>query len=168
MFETVNPIWKGNLGGNVFTKPLTKRASLDVWKCAFQGEVRYVKIGVVKNSNSFKKKWFFLHRGPRHLCQTLFCPFETKNSFLSEVVPNGQKHLGWPFWSLLDHFGTLTSLPFFGQKWTIFGPSPFMNSRPQSEKKAHHHVSYVWPACGTPSLPVWNINMVAIYERCQK
>ena len=52
MFETVNPIWKGNLGGNVFTKPLTKRASLDVWKCAFQGEVRYVKISVV---DSFKK-----------------------------------------------------------------------------------------------------------------
>ena len=22
-------------------------------------------------------------------------------------VPNGQKHLGWPFWSLLDHFGTV-------------------------------------------------------------
>ena len=35
-------------------------------------------------------------------------------------------------------------------------------------KKAHDHVSYVWPACGTPSLPVWNINMVAIYEKCPK
>ena len=22
---------------------------------------------------------------------------------------------------------------------------------------AHHYVSYVWPACGTPILPIWNI-----------
>ena len=70
----------------------------------------------------------------------------------------------------MDHFGALTSLPclaIFGPKWTIFGPSLVMNGRPQSKKKAHHHVSYVWPACGTPSLAVWNINMVAIYEKCQ-
>ena len=71
-----------------------------------------------------------------------------------------------PFWAPLDHFGALTSLPclaIFGPKWTIFGPSPVMNGRPQSKKKAHHHVSYVWPACGTPISTFWYINMVAIY-----
>ena len=46
-------------------------------------------------------------------------------------VSNVQKHLGWPFWSLLDLFGTLTSLPslaIFGPKWTIF--EPVMNRGP--------------------------------------
>ena len=46
-------------------------------------------------------------------------------------------HFG-PFWTLLDPFGALTSLPclaIFGPKWTIFGPSPVMNGRPQSEKR---------------------------------
>ena len=62
----------------------------------------------------------------------------------------------------------LPCLALFGPKWTIFRPSPVMNGRPQSEKKAHHHVSYVWPACGTPNMPFWNINMVAINEKCQK
>ena len=77
----------------------------------------------------------------------------------------------WPIFDLVDHFGALTSLPclaIFGPKWTIFGPSPVMNGRPQSKKKAHHHVSYVWPVCGTPNIPFWNINMVAINEKCQK
>ena len=81
-------------------------------------------------------------------------------------VPIGQKHFG-PFRTLLDHSGVLTSLPclaLFGPKWTIFRPSPVMSGRPQSEKKAHHHVSYVWPACGTLKHPVWTKNMVAIYE----
>ena len=75
-----------------------------------------------------------------------------KNKFLFEMVQkvpdgpktfgkrvsNGQKHLGWPFWYLLDHFGTLTSLPclaIFGPKWTFFGPSPVMNGGPQIEKR---------------------------------
>ena len=79
-------------------------------------------------------------------------------------------HFG-PFRTHLDHFGVLTSLPclvLFGPKWTIFRPSPLMNGRPQSEKEAHHHVSYVWPACGTPNMPFWNINMAAINEKYQK
>ena len=83
-----------------------------------------------------------------------------------QKVPNGQKHLGLPYWPLLDHFGTLTSLPcwaIFGPKWTIFGPSPVMNGGPKRKKKAHHHVSYMWPACGTPIHTVWNINMAAIH-----
>ena len=40
-----------------------------------------------------------------------------------------------------------------------------MNGGPQSKKKAHHQVSYVWPACRTPKVPVWNINTHAIYEK---
>ena len=125
--------------------------------------------------------WYF---APKHLCKTLFCPFGAKNHFCLKWskrvqmdpngVPNDQKtqvdHFS-PFWAPLDHFGALTSLPclaIFGPKWTIFGPSPVMNGQPQSKKKAHHHVSYVWPACGTPNIPFWNINMVAINEKCQK
>ena len=65
-------------------------------------------------------------------------------------VPNGQKRLGWPFWSLLDPFGPLWSV----DKAAMFGP--------------HHHVSYVWAACGTPFHTVWNINIAAIQEKCQK
>ena len=99
------------------------------------------------------------------------------NSFFSEMVqkgpdgpkrvPSGQKHLGWPFWSLLDHFDKLKSLPclaIFGPKWTIFGPSPMMSGGHQSKKKAHHYVFYVWPACGTPILPVWNIRAILILK----
>ena len=63
---------------------------------------------------------------------------------------------------------SLPCVAIFGPKWTIFGPSPVMNGRPQCKKKAHHHVSYVWAACGTPSLALWNINMAAINEKCQK
>ena len=71
-----------------------------------------------------------------------------KTSFFSEMVqngpdgpkrvPSGQKHLGWPFWSLLDHFDKLKSLPclaIFGPKWTIFGPSPMMSGGHQSKKR---------------------------------
>ena len=35
------------------------------------------------------------------------------------------------FWTLLDHFGALTSLP----RLAIFGPYPVMSDRPQSKKK---------------------------------
>ena len=63
----------------------------------------------------------------------------------SKGVQNGQKHLGWrldnfgPFWTLLDYFGALTSLPYlaiFGPKWTIFLPSsPAINVGPQCKKR---------------------------------
>ena len=39
-----------------------------------------------------------------------------------------------------------------------------MNDEPQRKKKVHHQVSYMWPACGTPKPPFWNINMAPIYE----
>ena len=47
-------------------------------------------------------------------------------------------HFG-PFWSLLDPFGALTSLPClatFGPKWTIFGPSSVMNGGPKNKNIA--------------------------------
>ena len=66
----------------------------------------------------------------------------------SKGVQNGQKHLGWrldnfgPFWTLLDYFGALKSLPclaIFGPKWTIFLSSPppptVMNIGPQCKKR---------------------------------
>ena len=46
-------------------------------------------------------------------------------------------------------------------------------SRPESwtvdpkVKKAHHQVSYVWPARRTPKHSVWDINMATFYEKCQ-
>ena len=47
-----------------------------------------------------------------------------------------------------DQFGALTSLPCLA----IFGPFPVMNGGPKSKKKAHHHISYVWPACNSSRL----------------
>ena len=54
--------------------------------------------------------------------------FGAKYQFLFETVqkgpdgpkrvPNGQKHLGWPFWSLSDPFGPLWSV----DKPAMFGP----------------------------------------------
>ena len=46
-------------------------------------------------------------------------------------VLNGRKHLGWPFWSLLDPFGPLWNV----DKPAMFGPSPVMNGRLQSKKR---------------------------------
>ena len=64
------------------------------------------------------KNEFFVPNGQSRVWRRCF---RAKNHFLFEMVqkspdgpkrvPNGQKHLGWPFWSLLDNFGTLTSLP---------------------------------------------------------
>ena len=55
-----------------------------------------------------------------------------------------------PFWTLLDYFGALTSLPclaIFGPKWTIFLPSlPSHERWTPIQEKAHHQVSYVWPS----------------------
>ena len=33
---------------------------------------------------------------------------------------------------------------------------------------ALHKLTYMWPACRTPKHPVWNIQMAAINENCQK
>ena len=57
--------------------------------------------------------------------------FGAKNQFLFEMaqkgpdgpkrVPNGQKHLGWPFWTLLDPFGPLWNVDkpaMFGHFWS--------------------------------------------------
>ena len=53
-------------------------------------------------------------------------------------VPNGQKHLGWPFWSLLSTLERWLAChiwAIFGPKWTTFGPPPVMNGGPQSKKR---------------------------------
>ena len=61
----------------------------------------------------------------------LLCPYGATNWFLSEMVqkcpdgpktvPNGQKHFGWSFWSLLDPFGPLWNVDkpaMFGHFWS--------------------------------------------------
>ena len=93
---------------------------------------------IFQRKNVFSPPWFTRSSEPalfpKHL-RTLLCPFWTKKSIFVQKgldgpkrVPNGQKHLGWPFWSILDHFGLLTSLPclvqnrpFSGlpQSWTV-------------------------------------------------
>ena len=93
-----------------------------------------------------------------------------KHSMVPKKGPNGPK-MG-PKWSN-GPFGPLWSVDkpaigIFCPKWTIFGPSPVIHGGHQSKKKAHHQVSYVWPARGTPISTFWYINMVAIYEKCQK
>ena len=120
----------------------------------------------------FKQKWFFAQK---HLRLTRLCPFGEKIDFLPETVqkcpdgpkrvPNGQKHLGWPFWTLLDTFRPLRNVDIdkpvmFSHFWAI----------PSHErcKKVHHQVSYVWPAWRTPKHPVWNIKMTATDDEKSK
>ena len=124
---------------------------------------------------------FFAPNGQSRVWQRCF---GTKYQFLFEMVqkgpdglkkvPNCQKHLGWPFWSLSKPFGPLWSvdkpatLVNFRSKMDHFWAIPSHERSTQSEKKAHHHISYVYPACRTLKRPFWNINMAAIYEKCQK
>ena len=71
------------------------------------------------------KIWYF---APEHPCKTPLCPLGAKNHFClkwfkrvqmgPKWVPNDQKHLGWPFWSLSDPFGPLWSV----DKPAMFGP----------------------------------------------
>ena len=96
----------------------------------------FTRIDILLRSTSAKPH--FVHLGQKnHFC--------LKWSKRVQMGPKGSimvkntyvDHLG-PFRTLLDHFGVLTSLPclaLFGPKWTIFGPSPVMNGRPQSKKK---------------------------------
>ena len=75
----------------------------------------------------------------------------------------------------VNHFGPFWAL--FGPLWNVDRPAMFGHFRSKMDnfwaipshkrwtpKKAHHHVSYVWPACRTPKHPVWNISMADIYE----
>ena len=90
----------------------------------------------ISNKNWFllrstSAKPYFFHFGQKdHFC--------LKWSKRAQIGPKGSQmvkstwvdHFG-SFWGVLDHFGTLTILPclaIFGPKWTIFGPSPVMNS----------------------------------------
>ena len=76
----------------------------------------------------FKQKLIFCSEAPPPH------PFGAKNSFLFEMaqkgpdgpkrVPNGQKHLGWPFWTLLDPFGPLWNVDkpaMLGHFWSQMG-----------------------------------------------
>ena len=116
--------------------------------------------------------WLFLvKKGP---VLSFFLPFLGVAKELKDPNTCFPIHLDviWPInafpLALVESGASLPCLASFGPKWTIFVPSPVMNGRPQSEKTPHHHVSYVRPACGTPNVPFWNINMVAINEKCQK
>ena len=90
----------------------------------------------------------------------------------SQIVKNTSVDYFGPFWTLWDHFRTLTSLPclaILGPKWTIL-------SHPQScvvGPKVKIRLITRSPLCGllverTPKHSFWNINMAAIYEKCQK
>ena len=110
------------------------------------------------------KNWFF---APKHLWQTLLVLLGQKNHFCLEWSKRVQMGPKWPtrvknsyvdyfgpFWTLLDYLGMLTSLQWlaiFGPKWTIFGLSWAVDP---NIKKAHHQVSFVWPACKTLKLPL--------------
>ena len=88
-----------------------------------------------------------------------------------QMVPNGQQHLGWPLWYLLDPLERWQAChvwPVLVQNGPFLGHPQSCTVDPRVKKKAHHHVSYVWAACGTPIIPFWNINMAAIHEKCQK
>ena len=115
----------------------------------------------------FKPKMIFCSEAPQlkpyfaHLGKQIY--FHLKWSKRVQMGPNRSQMVKnysvRPFWSLLDYFRTLLSLPcmaIFGPKWTIFGPSPVMNVGPKSKKKAYHQVSYGWPAFRTLKHPISN------------
>ena len=66
--------------------------------------------------------------------------FCLKWSKRAQMVPKGSQMVKdnfGRFWTLLNHFGTFTSLScyaVFGPNWTIFGTSPVMKGGPQSKK----------------------------------
>ena len=66
--------------------------------------------------------------------------FCLKWSKWAQMVPKGSQMVKdnfGRFWTLLNHFGTFTSLScfaVFGPNWTIFGTSPVMKGGPQSKK----------------------------------
>ena len=88
-------------------------------------------------------------------------------------VPNGQKQLGWPFWTLLNHFWTLTNLPCLAilcPRLAIFGVTPaIIEGGPQSKTKVNHQVPNVWSACTTPKLleKLWH-NLQKMKEKTVK
>ena len=101
-----------------------------------------------------------------------FCLKKTK--WTNHVPPNDQHHIYWPFWSilyLLDHFTTLKRTPYlgiFGKNRAISGPTPSQERlTPNLKKMGFYQVSYVRPIRETPNVPVWCINVAAIFERCQ-
>ena len=80
------------------------------------------------------RKWLFLlKRGPKW----------SKTLRLTILVAFG------PFWTTLERWQACHVWPFLVQN----GPSPVMTGGSQFIKKAHHQVSYVWPACRTPKCP---------------
>ena len=115
----------------------------------------------------FRQKWICCPKWTKYgLAKVL----RSKNQFLFEMVKkgpdgskgvqNGHKHLGWRFWSfwtLLDDFGALTSLPClstFGSKSTNFfcHLSPVMSVGPQNKKRLitrspGHVIGESWTFC---------------------
>ena len=105
--------------------------------------------------NNFKQKLVFAQK---HLSKTRLCPYGATTWFLSEkaqkcpygpkIVPNSQKHLGWPFWTLLNHFGMLTSLPclaiFVCFTGSFFFGTPCTNT---TTANIHNKDNYAFCAC---------------------
>ena len=106
----------------------------DILRKYFLSLLCYLLLQYITNSliilvlDHFKQNWFF---ALEHLRQTILCPFGPKKSFLTEMVEMGPKgsqmvkntwvdHFS-PSWTLLDHFGTLTSLPFLVQNGPFLG-----------------------------------------------
>ena len=93
------------------------------------------RIDILLRSTSAKP--YFVHLGQKnHFC----LKWSKRVQMDPNGVPNDQKDLGWPFWSLLGPFGPLWSVDkpaMFGKFWSKmdhFGPSPVMNGGPQGKK----------------------------------
>ena len=119
-------MWK-----NVFFLQNSASDSFDFWKgkLLLIHQFSFVVQPILCPSGPFwtilDKNDFFAPNGQSRGWQRCF---GAKYQFLFETVqkgpdgpkrvPNGQKHLGWPFWSLSDPFGPLWSV----DKPAMFGP----------------------------------------------
>ena len=73
----------------------------------------FTKIDILLRSTSANP--YFVHLGQKnHFC----LKWSKRVQMGPKWVPNDQKHLGWPFWSLSDPFGPLWSV----DKPAMFGP----------------------------------------------
>ena len=94
-------------------------------------------------------------------CHTLL----TKHLSLCRVCPS--PHLRICTTTEIKNYTSLTfsSATLCNNSWSrsiVFLKKQCIFTISRKSKKAHHHVSHVWPAWGTPNHPVLNINMAAI------
>ena len=138
----------------------TKMANLSVFDHLGPFWAHLDPFGPFQTKNDFllwstSAKPYFVHLGQKiHFCLK-WSKSVQMGPKRSQMVKNTLvDHFG-PFWTLLDHFGTLTSLPclaIFGPKWTIFDASHYGSMVPKWLESWTSHGLSIFRLNG---LPFW-------------